>query len=553
MSSPRSIIATAALPYANGDIHLGHLLEYLQVDFWVRFQRMRGNECVYLCSDDSHGTAIMLKAQELKMDEKAFILLMKQQHLQDFTDFEIAFDEYDTTDSVENKILCYEIYESYRKNTLEQAQKQLFCPQHKMFLPDRFVTGSCPKCSASAQYGDSCSACGAVFDPQELKEPKCSLCQTPPEVKETSHIFLNLENYRKELTEHVSSLSQAPLVNKLQEWLKEPLRNWAISRDAPYFGFEIPDAKNKFFYVWADAPVGYLAAAKKLADKEGKDLKSFWNNSEVYHFIGKDIIYFHCLFWVAMLSQSNYKKPDQVFAHGFLNVNGEKMSKSKGTFITARNYLNHLPPVYLRYYLASKLSPSIDDLGFYDSEFLLKINSELVGKITNLISRSATMLEKNFSNKLCLNLDAKQSQLLESLVEQGESLAKYYENRNFMKALQQICKMSEQANVYFSDKEPWKLVKSDPPKAHQVLSTTINAFRKIAIYLSPILPSYSQQVAHLFGEADGDGEGDGDGNGKTSPYTWDDAEETLLNRSIQSYSHLVKKLSEKDVAKLFTA
>ena len=542
--SPRSIIVTAALPYANGPIHIGHLVEYLQVDFWTRFQNMRGHKCHYFCADDSHGTAITLKAKSLKINETAFIKTMQEEHFKDFVDFEIQFKHYSSTHSETNKNLCYEIYESYKKNLISKEQNQFYCDNDKMFLPDRLVKGTCPLCGAENQYGDNCDVCSGTYEPSCLKSARCAVCLKETLVlKKTTHLFLKLRDYKEMLQGFVSALKQKSVKNKLQEWLNSELQDWAISRDEPYFGFPIPDIKGKYFYVWVDAPMGYLATAKDYCDAHGKDFKNFWNNSEIYHFIGKDIIYFHALFWPTLLHNSDYKKPDQVFCHGFLNVNGEKMSKSKGTFISARHFLNHFEPTYLRYYLASKLFSGVYDLGFYTEEFLDKTNSQLLGKITNLISRSSKILEKEFQGKLADSCGEAGEHVLKFLESASDEIADFYENRDFSRGVSKICTLADKANALLSDKEPWKLLKEGNEKkrkeAHEILTTTANAFRKINIYLNPLIPSYCTKAAKVFNE-----------NAKS--YSWSSVQSRLTSQKLRPYSHLIQRLKKEQVNRLIT-
>jgi methionyl-tRNA synthetase len=394
----RKILVTSALPYANGDIHIGHLVEYLQTDFWVRYQKMRGNECLYMCADDTHGTPVMISANKLGITPEELISEYHKRHMEDFTDFQITFDNYYSTNSPENRELSETIFAHMQENghVDKRAVKQNYCENDRMFLPDRFVTGTCPRCGSEDQYGDSCDVCSSTYSSFELVDAKCTLCGVPPVAKESEHLFFVLNNFRDFLVDWVKTHTPEEVKNKLQEWLKQDLRDWDISRDAPYFGFEIPGYKNKYFYVWVDAPIGYMSATKNWCEKNGRDFAEFWKDTdtELYHFIGKDIIYFHTLFWPAMLHNSAFRTPDQVFVHGFLTINGEKMSKSKGTFIKARTYLDHLEPLYLRYYYACKLTSSMDDIDLNFDDFVQRVNSDLIGKITNLASRGAQMLNK---------------------------------------------------------------------------------------------------------------------------------------------------------------
>ena len=410
MSDKRRIVVTSALPYANGDIHLGHLVEYVQTDFWVRFQKMRGNECLYICADDTHGTPVMIRARNENVTPEEIIARSHATHLKDFTDFEIAFDNYYTTNSPENKALSEGIFAAMEKSGAVTSRKspQLYCERCRMFLPDRFVKGVCPKCGAEGQYGDSCDKCGSTYAAEELGRPVCTTCGSTPVVRESEHLYFELEPFRDYLREWLPQHTTSDVSNKLLEWFSEPLRGWCISRDAPYFGFEIPGHPGKFFYVWLDAPIGYRASLANWCSRNGEDINDWWpgdggsgkRKTELYHFIGKDIIRFHCLFWPGMLHVAGIRTPDKVFVHGFLTVNGEKMSKSKGTFVNARTYLDHLPASALRYYYACKLGGTTDDMDLNLQDFVQRVNGDLVGKITNLASRGAQMLNKNLEGRL---------------------------------------------------------------------------------------------------------------------------------------------------------
>ena len=437
MGDKRRIVVTSALPYANGDIHLGHLVEYIQTDFWVRFQKLRGNDCVYICADDTHGTPIMIRARKEGITPEALIARSHETHLKDFTDFQISFDNYYSTNSPENKALSERIYQAAEKLGFitKKTTPQLYCEHCKMFLPDRFVKGTCPKCGAEGQYGDSCDKCGSTYGAEELGNPKCTTCGGTPVVKDSEHLYFELEPQHDYLEKWIPGHTTSDVSNKLLEWFKEPLRGWCISRDAPYFGFEIPGYKDKFFYVWVDAPIGYIASLSNWCEKNGKDLADYWPTGaaaedggstagpELYHFIGKDIIRFHCLFWPGMLHTAGFKGPDKVFVHGFLTVNGEKMSKSKGTFVNARTYLDNLPPEALRYYYAAKLGGTTDDMDLNLGDFVQRVNAELVGKITNIASRGGQMLQKKLDGKLG-TLDAEGKALVEKCRAAGETVGK---------------------------------------------------------------------------------------------------------------------------------
>jgi len=529
----RQIIATAALPYANGPIHLGHLVEYLQADFWTRFQKMRGHDCLYVCADDTHGTPIMVKARELGIRPEDLIARSHEEHFKDFSEFGVGFDIYSSTNSDENRELAQEFYIRMRDqgHTEVRGIKQLYCDHDKMFLPDRFVKGACPKCGAPDQYGDSCDKCGATYSPSELKQPYCSICRNTPVERSSDHVFFKLNDFRAFLQEWMPQHTSKEVSSKLLEWFQEDLRAWDISRDEPYFGFEIPGFKGKYFYVWLDAPIGYVASTWLLCKKTGRDFEKLWRGSEkgageIYHFIGKDIIYFHCLFWPAMLKAADFRLPDQVFVHGFLTVNGEKMSKSKGTFISARTYLNHLDPMYLRYYYACKLMSGLSDVDLSVEDFVGRVNSDLIGKITNLGSRGAQMLKKRIDGRLG-KLDKAGSGLVALAQTRADAIAAHYEARDFARAITEIRDLADEANKYFDEQAPWNLIKTDVEATRAVLSATLNVFRILAIYLKPVLPDYADKVAALMGE---------------KPYRWSDAQKKLEGAEIGEYQHLAVRV-----------
>ncbi|GAB1071412.1 MAG: methionine--tRNA ligase [Shewanella algae] len=499
-TTQRKILVTSALPYANGPIHLGHMLEYIQTDIWSRFQKLRGHECHYICADDAHGTPIMLKAQQMGIQPEEMIAKVNQEHQQDFAEFNIAFDNYHSTHSEENRQLASEIYLKLRDNGYIKSKtiSQLFDPEKSMFLPDRFVKGTCPKCKSEDQYGDNCDNCGATYSPTELINPRSAVSGATPVMKETEHFFFDLPAFETMLKEwtHSGSL-QSEMANKLDEWFEQGLQQWDITRDAPYFGFEIPDAPGKYFYVWLDAPVGYMGSFKNLCDKRPElNFDEFWNadsKAEVYHFIGKDIVYFHSLFWPAMLKGAGYRQPSSVYAHGYVTVNGAKMSKSKGTFIKARTYLDHLDPEYLRYYYAAKLSSRIDDLDLNLEDFAARVNSDLVGKLVNLASRTAGFIVKRFDAKLAKVED---NSLAESFLAKQELIAELYEGREYGKAMREIMALADVANAYVADEAPWQLVKNEETlaRAHQVCSVALNLFRILVTYLKPVLPRLATDV-----------------------------------------------------------
>ena len=550
MSEKRRIVVTSALPYANGDIHLGHLVEYIQTDFWVRFQKMRGHECVYVCADDTHGTPVMIRARSEGIAPEALIARSHEAHLKDFTDFEVAFDNYYTTNSPENKDLSETVFAAMERSgaLTTRTSPQLYCEKCKMFLPDRFVKGACPKCGAEGQYGDSCDHCGSTYGAEELGSPKCTTCGATPVVKDAEHLYFELEPFKDYLRGWLPEHTTSDVSNKLLEWFDEPLRGWCISRDAPYFGFEIPGHPGKFFYVWLDAPIGYRASLANWCTRNGQDLNAWWPGSdaqervpptELYHFIGKDIIRFHCLFWPGMLHVAGIRTPDKVFVHGFLTVNGEKMSKSKGTFVNARTYLDHLPASALRYYYACKLGGTTDDMDLNLQDFVTRVNSDMVGKITNLASRGAQMLNKSLGGRLGA-LDEEGHKLVAFAQSRADAIAAHYEARRFSQVPVEVAKIADAANEYFDRREPWKTVKV--PESAEVtrttLTTVLNVFRILAIYLRPILPSYADKAAALFDER---------------PYTWADLAKTLENVPIGAYSYLATRIDAKQVEAMVEA
>ena len=542
MSEKRRIVVTSALPYANGDIHLGHLVEYIQTDFWVRFQKMRGNECVYVCADDTHGTPVMIRARAEGVTPEELIARSHAAHLKDFTDFEVAFDNYYTTNSPENKALSERIFSAAEKLGFITAKSspQLYCTHCGMFLPDRYVKGTCPKCGSENQYGDSCDKCGATYGAEELGHPVCTTCGATPEVRDSEHLYFELEPQHEYLEKWIPAHTTSDISNKLLEWFKEPLRGWCISRDAPYFGFEIPGHPGKFFYVWVDAPIGYIASLSNWCAARGERLEDWWDNpdAELYHFIGKDIIRFHCLFWPGMLHAAGFKTPTKVFVHGFLTVNGEKMSKSKGTFVNARTYLDHLPASALRYYYACKLGGTTDDLDLNLQDFVTRVNSDLVGKITNLASRGAQMLNKPALGGALGALDEEGRTLVELAQSRAEAIAQHYEARRFSQVPVEVAKIADAANEYFDRREPWKTIKTDVEATRVTLTAILNVFRILAIYLKPILPAYAEKAAALFGE---------------SSWTWADAAKTLEGRPIGKYEYLATRIDAKQVEAMVEA
>ncbi|MDA9086483.1 methionine--tRNA ligase [Methylophilaceae bacterium] len=512
----RKLLVTSALPYANGSIHLGHLVEYIQTDIWVRFQKMSGNETYYICADDTHGTPIMLKAEEENISPDDLVSKVHDEHANDFKEFNVNFDHFYSTNSPENKKLSESIYNTLKENNKISSKEidQFYDESKAMFLPDRFIKGSCPKCEAEDQYGDSCEKCGATYSPTELKNPYSVLSGTEPIRKKTLHYFFKLSECEEFLKEWIKNETLQPEAeNKLKEWFDMGLQDWDISRDAPYFGFEIPDAPGKYFYVWLDAPIGYMASFKKFAQMNNLSFDEFWSKdstAELIHFIGKDILYFHALFWPATLNYANYRTPSKIFTHGFLTVNGEKMSKSRGTFITARSYLDHIKnPNFLRYYYATKLNSSMEDLDLNLDDFVAKNNSDLIGKFINIPSRTSGFVSKFFNFELMPLASIKSKDalaLLEKIKESKKIIETYYEAREFSKLVKVIMQLVENVNEYISKTEPWKLSKDEVQlksnsSLHEICSVCLKSFRMISIFLSPIIPSLSEKIAMFYGEA----------------------------------------------------
>jgi methionyl-tRNA synthetase len=496
----RDILVTSALPYANGSLHLGHLLEQVQTDIWVRFQKSRGHNCRYVCADDAHGTAIMLTAEQLGITPEQQIQQMQEEHERDSADFLIGFDNFYTTHSDENRYFSEQIYTRLSDNghIAKREITQAFDPQKQLFLSDRYIKGTCPKCKTPDQYGDNCEACGATYSPTDLIDAVSALSGAAPEERASVHYFFTLPAFNDMLREWTNSGTLQPqIANKLAEWLDAGLQEWDISRDAPYFGFEIPDAPGKYFYVWLDAPIGYMASYQNLCDREGLDFDASWlpgSTTELYHFIGKDIINFHGLFWPAMLSSAGYRTPTAIFAHGFLTVNGTKMSKSRGTFIKARTYLDHLDAEYIRYYFAAKLSSGVDDIDLNLEDFIQRVNSDVVGKVVNIASRCAGFLRKGFGNTL--TAECAEATLLQEFIDAGDPIAELYEQREFSKAIREIIALADRANQYIDEKKPWLLAREDgrETEVHEVCSVGINLFRVLMVYLKPVLPVMSEKA-----------------------------------------------------------
>nr|VFK67452.1 MAG: methionyl-tRNA synthetase [Candidatus Kentron sp. UNK]VFK71925.1 MAG: methionyl-tRNA synthetase [Candidatus Kentron sp. UNK] len=538
-TSPRTILVTSALPYANGPIHIGHLVEYIQTDIWVRFQRLHGNTCYYVCADDAHGTPIMLRAIDAGISPEALIEQVAREHRADFNDFHIGFDNYHTTHSDENREYAHLIYERLQagEHIVTRAVQQAFDPVKNMFLPDRFIRGECPRCGAQDQYGDSCEVCGATYNPSDLKNPVSVLSGATPVEKESEHHFVRLGDFSDMLREWVGSEGRFPAVqpeiaNKLEEWFQTGLKDWDISRDAPYFGFEIPGAPGKYFYVWLDAPIGYMASFKNLCAREGIDFDAFWgkdSQAELYHFIGKDIAYFHTLFWPAQLRGADFRTPSAVFCHGFLTVDGQKMSKSRGTFIKARTYLDHLNPEYLRYYFACKLTGGIEDIDLNQDDFVQRVNADLVGKVVNIASRCAGFITKRFEGRLAGELDS--PTLYDAFVAKGDAIAEYFEAREFGKAIREIMALADRANQYIDERKPWILAKNveKGEELQSVCTMGLNMFRVLMIYLKPILPVTAKKVEVFL---------------RVPVLRWGDRKTPLLGRPINPFLPLMQRMEK---------
>ena len=536
--NPRKILVTSALPYANGELHLGHILEAVQTDIWVRLQKMRGNDCVYVCADDAHGTAIMLSAQNQGISPEQLIDAVQASHEADYAGFAIGFDNFHSTHSPENRARSESIYQALESNghIARRSITQLFDPEKELFLADRYVKGSCPKCKAPDQYGDNCEACGSTYSPSELIEPVSTISGATPIEKESEHFFFDLPQFKDMLREWTrSGTLQDAVANKLAEWLDDELQQWDISRDAPYFGFEIPGAPGKFFYVWLDAPIGYMASFENLCERSEYNFDDYWkagSDAELYHFIGKDIVNFHTLFWPAMLTSANYRTPTAVYVHGFLTVDGTKMSKSRGTFINARTYLENLDPEYLRYYLAAKLSNGVDDLDLNFEDFSARVNSDLVGKVVNIASRCAGFINKGFDGELSAELD--DAELIETLQAAGETIATLFESREYSKAVRQIMALADTANQYINDRQPWVVAKAEPGSENlqRICTTGINAFRILICYLKPVLPVMAEKAERFLA---------------VEPLIWSDSQNALLRHHIAQFEPLMTRVDGKRI------
>ena len=536
--SKRRILVTSALPYANGDLHLGYMLEVIQTDIWVRFQNMQGNECYYVCADDTHGTPIMLKAAEMGITPEELIASVSERHQADLSDFHINFSQYHSTHSDENRYFSELIYN--RLNEAGYIKKrvisQSFDPEKEMFLPDRYIKGDCPKCGATDQYGDNCEVCGATYSTTEIKNPRSVISGAVPIEKDSEHFFFDLPQFEKELKDWTKAGHlQEQVSNKLEEWFEQGLEQWDISRDKPYFGFKIPGTEDKYFYVWLDAPIGYMASFKKLCDNSNLEFDDFFekgSDTELYHFIGKDIVYFHALFWPATLIGSNFRTPNAVFAHGFLSVNGQKMSKSRGTFVLARTYLESLNPEYLRYYYAYKLSSKIDDIDLNLEDFKQRVNSDLVGKVVNIASRSASFVVKKFDKELSSNCI--EQGLYDEFVAASSEIAGHYEDRNFGQAMRSIMKLADKANQYIDNKKPWQLAKEEGKmqEVHEITSLAINLFRVLMTYLKPVLPEMAEKSEAFL---------------NVDSLNWDDIKSPLLGHQINKFKPLMTRIEDEQI------
>ena len=539
--SKRRILVTSALPYANGELHLGYMLETIQTDIWVRFQKMMGNECHYVCADDAHGTPIMLKADEMGIDPETLIEQVKIRHQADLDDFHIDFSQYHSTHSEENREISELIYNRLNDSGYIKRKviSQAFDPEKEMFLPDRYIKGECPNCGADDQYGDNCEACGATYSTTELKNAKSVISGAVPIEKDSEHYFFDLPQFENKLKDWTKAGHlQEQVSNKLAEWFDQGLQKWDISRDAPYFGFKIPDTEDKYFYVWLDAPIGYMASFKKLCDNSELNFDEFFgkdSDTELYHFIGKDIVYFHALFWPATLMGSDFRTPSAVFAHGFLSVNGQKMSKSRGTFINARTYLENLDSECLRYYYACKLTAKIDDIDLNLQDFKKRVNSDLVGKVINIASRSASFVVKKYDKQLSGNSIKKS--LYEEFVEAGSDIAKHYEARNFSQAMRLVMKLADKANQYIDEKKPWQLAKIEgkEQEVHEITSLAINLFKVLMTYLKPVLPDMARRSEEFL---------------NVDSLNWSDIKYPLTNHKINKFKPLMTRIEDHQIEQM---
>mgnify|MGYP001070939317 CR=1 FL=1 len=534
----RRILVTSALPYANGDLHLGYMLEVIQTDIWVRFQKMQGNECYYVCADDTHGTPIMLKADEMGITPEELIASVSERHQADLSDFHIDFSQYHSTHSEENREISELIYNRLNESGYikKRVISQSFDPEKEMFLPDRYIKGDCPKCGAEDQYGDNCEVCGATYSTTEIKNARSVISGAKPIEKDSEHYFFDLPQFEKELKNWTQAGHlQEQVSNKLAEWFDQGLQQWDISRDKPYFGFKIPGTEDKYFYVWLDAPIGYMASFKKLCDNSELEFDDFFakgSDTELYHFIGKDIVYFHALFWPATLMGSNFRTPNAIFAHGFLSVNGQKMSKSRGTFILARTYLEALNPECLRYYYAYKLSSRIDDIDLNLEDFKQRVNSDLVGKVVNIASRSASFVVKKFDKELSSHCI--EQGLYDEFVAANTEIAGHYEDRNYGQAMRSIMKLADKANQYIDEKKPWQLAKEEgkSQEVHEITSLAINLFRVLMTYLKPVLPEMAEKSEEFL---------------NIDSLNWNDINSPLLGHQINKFKPLMTRVEDEQI------
>lgn len=535
----RDILVTSALPYANGSIHMGHLVEYIQTDIWVRYQKLQGHNCHYVCAADAHGTPIMIKAREENISPEKLVTSIAKKQYKDLKDFGVEFDKFHTTHSEENKLLVEEIYTSLQQKNLIYTKDidQAFDTKENMFLPDRFIRGTCPKCAAKDQYGDACENCGATYSPDELINPISTLSNSEPIWKKSEHFFFKLSEFENELTQWIEDAKlHKNIKNKLAEWFEMGLKDWDISRDDPYFGFKIPGTKNKYFYVWLDAPIGYLASFLSLCkNRDDLNYNAYFkkdSHHELYHFIGKDIVYFHTLFWPAVLEGAGIRKPTSVFAHGFLTINSKKMSKSRGTFINAKTYLDNLDPNFIRYYYASKLGPSMEDIDLNMDDFIARVNSDLIGKLINIASRCSGFINKNFNGELSRELD--DPKLFNTFLQCSQSIADHYEAREYSKAMKQIMQLADKANRYIEEKKPWVMIKKEEQHEEVQLVCTqgLNLFRMLLIYLTPVIPEISDKAKSFFNEEN---------------WHWDDTLSPILGTKINKYIPLLTRVEKEKV------
>lgn len=542
MDPQRHILVTSALPYANGSIHLGHLVEYIQTDIWVRFQKMRGHECLYMCADDTHGTPITINARKQNITPEELISRMHEEHVRDFAAFRVQFDHYYSTNSPENRELAEFVYAQAREKGViyEKQIEQYYCEKDGMFLPDRMIRGVCPHCKAPDQYGDGCEACSAVYDTMNLMGPKCAVCGTAPVVRKSLHYYFKLSALTDKLKTWVEAGHVRPEIhNKLKEWFEQGIKDWDISRDAPYFGFKIPGTQDKYFYVWLDAPIGYMATTKSWCAQNGRDFDEIWrgNTFEIHHFIGKDILYFHTLFWPAMLMVAGFSTPTKVCVHGFLTVNGEKMSKSRGTFIKASDYLAHLDPEFLRYYYAAKLGAAPDDLDLNLTDFVFKVNSDLLGKVVNIASRLGSIVTKKLDGRLT-RVETSGAAVLGEIRAKLPVIADYFEALEYNKAVREIMNLADSVNKYINDLAPWSLSKTDPARAAEVCTAGLNGVYLLAGTLKPIVPRIVEGIEKFLGIA---------------PITWESLSKDITDHPINAYEHLAERIEQADVDPLIQA